>query len=63
MIRQPHRAAVGYCPECRRVVIVENDGGTWPLVVCRCGWRSGLDGIDRMTLLAWGSAGEGEGGA
>jgi hypothetical protein len=37
--RQPARALVGNCPTCGALIIVENNGETWPLVTCRCGWR------------------------
>lgn len=50
---QPGRAAiVGHCPnpECTgalggRVIVVLNDGGTWPLVECACGWQGPTDEI------------------
>lgn len=43
--RQPERVLVGHCPECGRVVVVENHHESWPLVTCACGWRDGTTAI------------------
>lgn len=44
-IRQPLRVIVGHCPECERVIVVENDGGVWPYVVCSCEWHGDTSAI------------------
>ena len=36
--RQPRCAIAGHCPECLDLLVVENNGESWPLVHCRCGW-------------------------
>lgn len=41
-VRQPPRAYVGNCRSCGDVIVVENDRGVWPLIVCRCGARDDL---------------------
>lgn len=47
--RQPSRTVVGYCPACWRVVAVENEYETWPLVHCACGWVGDtLEVVNRM---------------
>lgn len=33
------RVLAGHCPECGKVLVVFNDGESWPLVACSCGWR------------------------
>ena len=48
-IHQPERAVIGNCPECTRVIIVLNDHETWPLAVCRCGWKDGITAIVNRT--------------
>lgn len=35
------RVLVGKCPDCQRVLVVFNDGESWPLVACACGWQGG----------------------
>ena len=35
---QPRRVIVGHCPSCLRVLVVCNDGESWPLVGCECSW-------------------------
>jgi len=37
-IHQPARVIVGHCPECLRVVVIENNHEAWPAVQCQCGW-------------------------
>lgn len=34
---QSERVMVGWCPNCRRVVVVLNNYEVWPLVDCACG--------------------------
>lgn len=45
-IFQPSRCIVGYCPDCRAVIIVTNEYGVWPYVVCKCGWQGSTQAID-----------------
>jgi len=48
-ILQPSRVIVGYCPKCRRVLVVTNEYESWPYVECSCGWSGATDEIaDRM---------------
>lgn len=35
------RVLVGPCPACHTPLVVFNDGESWPLVGCPCGWRGG----------------------
>lgn len=35
----------GHCPSCKRVVVVFNNHGVWPPVVCACGWIGGTAAI------------------
>ena len=58
--RQPARVLVGHCPECQRVVLVENNRETWPLVECKCGWRGGTSAVARGVRVEegqWGGQG------
>lgn len=52
-VRQPSRLYVGHCPECKRVVAVENDYGTWPLATCTCGWADGLTALVNAVRFEW----------
>ena len=36
-VLQPSRVIVGHCERCHLVVVVTNQGETWPLIACRCG--------------------------
>ena len=57
-IRQPVRALVGNCPECGRVVVVENNGESWPWLTCECGgqgdtgWLEGGTFYERVEVSA-----------
>lgn len=33
------RVLLGLCPEDARPLVVFNDGQSWPLAACSCGWR------------------------
>lgn len=37
-VYQPARVIVGHCPECKEVIVILNNYGVWPYVVCKCGW-------------------------
>lgn len=37
-ISHPRRVIVGHCPQCGEVVVVKNEGGSWPYVTCTCDW-------------------------
>ena len=43
--RQPERVIVGHCPDCLRVIIVENNHEMWPVVHCFCGWSGGTSAV------------------
>lgn len=43
---QPSRMVVGHCPNCRRVVGCFNEYGTWPPIICKCGWAGPTTEID-----------------
>ena len=32
------RVIIGYCPTCKRVLILTNDGSVWGLMECGCGF-------------------------
>lgn len=34
---QASRVIVGHCPFCRHPVVVLNEYGVWPYIVCQCG--------------------------
>jgi hypothetical protein len=36
------RVLAGNCPECHRVLVVFNDGESWPSIACICGWRGAV---------------------
>lgn len=58
-IHQPERAIMGHCPDCKRVIIVENNREVWPLVECECGWTGGIPGvINRIRMERGGRVGE-----
>lgn len=46
---QPERVLLGHCPECERVVLVQNNRETWPLVRCACGWVGGTTDVANRT--------------
>lgn len=51
--RQPERVLVGHCPNCMRVVVIENHYETWPLATCQCGWfgwGGGTNGVKNGKL-------------
>ena len=45
-IRQPARVIVGHCPECRAVLVIENNYEVWPYVECSCGWHGDTQAVD-----------------
>ena len=49
---QPGRFAAGNCPTCGRVVLVLNNGESWPLIACKCGWRGGIGDQANPLLVA-----------
>lgn len=42
----PARVIVGHCPDCRGVLVVENNYEVWPLVYCCCGWVGATDKVE-----------------
>ncbi len=43
--RQPSRVVVGHCPECSRVIVIENEYDVWPPATCVCGWADSTGAI------------------
>lgn len=48
------RVLAGHCPDCGLVLVVFNDGQTWPLVGCTCGWKGGTSELPSVRLDAEG---------
>ena len=51
---QADRVIVGFCPDCKRVVVVMNNHETWPLVPCTCGWEGATTDISNRTRFVRG---------
>lgn len=49
------RVLIGNCPQCERVLVVLNDGESWPLVYCPCGWCDATTALSGMRF-EWGKA-------
>lgn len=45
-----NRFWVGYCPQCGRLHVIEDAGGSWPPAVCECGWIGGLPELHEWKL-------------
>lgn len=58
--RQPERVLLGHCPECKRVVVVENNLETWPLVECACGWAGSTQDVEHRQRYDRGGYVEGD---